>query len=288
MTIFPEYQDVTLDNKFVKGQIPFYILFHQLTQNCRLHHHNFAELSLVVEGDGVEIVNGRMHIVRPGTVTFLLPNHMHEIQSDPNSPIVLYCCMFDLNVLFTMVNDQTLGNTLLKTDKELPAHYDVDGKTLDRLKQLMFEIMEEYTASRLRRDTLIVCKLHEALILILRFHAENGWVSDIQPYKSQNPIWDIIQYVHVHYNEPLTLASVSKNINWNPTYLCRTFSQQTGQTFINYLHAFRIDRAASLLVTTEMTISDISLDVGFKHFRTFSRVFKELKGISPSEYRKSV
>ncbi|MCQ6557154.1 AraC family ligand binding domain-containing protein [Paenibacillus mendelii] len=63
------------------------------------HRHDFLEFILVLEGHGVEIINGIKHQMKPGTLIFLLPYQFHEIQSDPGASLHLYICNFDLELL---------------------------------------------------------------------------------------------------------------------------------------------------------------------------------------------
>lgn len=56
-------------------------------------------------------------------------------------------------------------------------------------------------------------------------------------------------------------------------------------TFTEYLHTLRVGRAASLLAATSMSITDIAIDVGFDHTRTFTRAFKDVKGTTPKQFR---
>jgi transcriptional regulator GlxA family with amidase domain len=70
-------------------------------------------------------------------------------------------------------------------------------------------------------------------------------------------------------------------------YLSRIFKNHMGQSFQDYLNALRVNRACTLLVTSDITITDVAIESGFEHFRTFSRVFKEVKGLTPKEYRSS-
>ncbi|MDF2652112.1 MAG: DNA-binding response regulator, partial [Paenibacillus sp.] len=91
--------------------------------------------------------------------------------------------------------------------------------------------------------------------------------------------------LHTHYQEDISLVIVAKHFNWNASYISRVFKQHVGQTFTDYLHSLRIARATSLLASTTMRIMDISVEVGFDQVRTMSRVFKELMGVTPREFR---
>jgi YesN/AraC family two-component response regulator len=91
--------------------------------------------------------------------------------------------------------------------------------------------------------------------------------------------------LHVYYQEEITLSTLAARFNRNASYISRLFRQNVGQTFTEYLHSLRIGRATGLLATTSMSITDIAMEVGFDQSRTFTRVFKEIKGMTPKQYR---
>lgn len=68
-------------------------------------------------------------------------------------------------------------------------------------------------------------------------------------------------------------------------YVSRYFKQHVGMGFVEYVHRLRVERAAGMLLNTDMSVHDIAFDVGFDNSRTFSRVFRELKGKTATEYR---
>lgn len=286
MAHFPQYQDAVANIQ--KGQLPFYILINTLNCNSPLHHHDFAEFSFVFEGRGTEIINGKKHAMQPGTASFLLPHHIHEIYSDPGTPIRLYCCMFDINILFGSPVDAELCGMLLRTGNDLPSYVDFPPQQAERVRRILDEIRSEYLGDAFGKNSLIRGKLMEALLLYIRAHrgappaGRGGIYAD-----GKKDIWDIVQYVHLHYTDKLTLENVSRQFKVSVPYISRAFREHVGQSFLDYLHGLRIRSAASLLISTDMAISDIASEVGFESFRTFSRVFKELKRVTPSEYRQA-
>jgi len=143
---FLEFQDALTLKKFGKDDLPFYVIISRLTKNYRLHYHNFAELSLVIEGTGEERLNGKSHALQRGTVSFLLPNHMHEIVIPPGTALAKYCCMFDLNIVLSDGCDPIVRNQILKIGSELPSHYDLSGEQLNYFSKLMEDTFKEYNS----------------------------------------------------------------------------------------------------------------------------------------------
>lgn len=288
MISFPVYQDA-LSN--VQGaDFPLYINKNTIHGTYPLHHHDFMELSLVYEGYGYEIVNGQKHTLRPGTVTILLPHHIHELHSYIDTPIKLFCCMFDMHVLFESSFDTVLSHYLLKTGTLIPSHYDLDASTLLRAQQIMNELYDECYSSSFIKNPYIRAKLIEMLVLVIRTDSTHAQLSigrsHVSDRYSVDKIARIIQHLHLNYRDPISLTALSETFDMSVPYISRLFKEQTGQNFTDYIHALRIKRALSLLVTTNMTVHEIALDVGFEHPRTFSRVFKQATGVTAREYRR--
>lgn len=65
------------------------------------------------------------------------------------------------------------------------------------------------------------------------------------------------------------------------------FKKETGQTFINYLNNYKIERSKDLLKNTNMTLLDISLEVGFNNQSYYSTIFKKYTNMTPQEYRET-
>ncbi|WP_176706539.1 AraC family transcriptional regulator [Paenibacillus hemerocallicola] len=285
MAVYPVYQDSLTHEQFGKSRLPMFVVKSSLSCSYPLHHHNFAELSLVVEGNGTEIVNGKPHLFRKGTVSFLLPHHIHEIRLNSAS-VVKYNCMFDLNLLFLSPSDRDLANALLKTGMEYPSHYDLDEEQTTHMAKLLESMKREYEDDGFAKESALRSKLMEALLFLLRTPRTTPFASSATVLiETRNHIEEILHFLHVHYQEEITLSLLAERFNRNASYISRAFKQLVGQTLTEYLHTLRVTRAASLLATTSMSITDIAMDVGFDHTRSFTRAFKDVKGTTPKQFR---
>ncbi|WP_202077917.1 response regulator transcription factor [Caldalkalibacillus salinus] len=92
-------------------------------------------------------------------------------------------------------------------------------------------------------------------------------------------------YIEEHYNEEMTLDSVSKYINLSPYYFSKIFKEAFQMNFIDYLTHIRIEKAKSLMASSSYSLKEICYEVGYRDPNYFSRVFKKSEGITPSEYR---
>ena len=106
--------------------------------------------------------------------------------------------------------------------------------------------------------------------------------------KQRAKIDRILNYIHSHYFEPLSLPEIAERFNMTETYLSRYFKEKVGQNYVNYLNDVRLKNAVTDLSQTDQSITEIALDHGFSTPSVFNRYFKSKYGKTPSEYRKEV
>ncbi len=94
-------------------------------------------------------------------------------------------------------------------------------------------------------------------------------------------------YINANYSYNITPQSIADKFFVNHSYASRCFSQKHGITLTEYIHKIRIDRAKTLLRSTNTPISNIALNVGYIEANYFSRIFKKQVGLSPQAYRKT-
>ena len=106
---------------------------------------------------------------------------------------------------------------------------------------------------------------------------ENPTIAFIKDYISRN-----------YSNEELSVREIGEHAFLSASYVCTYFKNETGQTLNQYLTAYRIEKAKQLLQDPRYQISDISARVGYSNGNYFSKSFKKLVGLSPSEYREKM
>lgn len=100
------------------------------------------------------------------------------------------------------------------------------------------------------------------------------------------PITEAKRYIQQHYQEALRLEEVSRLVGFNTTYFSVLFKNETGQNFMDYLTELRINKSKELLCSNAGSIQDVAEQVGYRDLKYFSRLFKKITGVSPSDYRK--
>ncbi|MBD2870603.1 response regulator [Paenibacillus arenilitoris] len=94
-----------------------------------------------------------------------------------------------------------------------------------------------------------------------------------------------VKYIEENYFKPLNMAVVSNYVGLNYSYFSEAFKAHTGESFVPYLKKVRIGKGKELLRGDDRKLHEIGSAVGFENSKQFSRVFKELEGVSPQEYR---
>lgn len=94
-----------------------------------------------------------------------------------------------------------------------------------------------------------------------------------------------INYIREHYTESIGLEEIATSLDITPEYLSTLFNKEMDINFSVFLKEFRISHAKRLLKGTDMKIYEIAEAVGYHDSKYFMRVFKEVQGISPGEYR---
>ena len=106
------------------------------------------------------------------------------------------------------------------------------------------------------------------------------------PSKKDNPhIRRALQYMATNYAQALTLASVADVLGLSPNYFSSLFRETTGVSFREQLTRIRVEESKTLLLSTDIPLTDIALAVGFPDQSYFCKVFKRITGITPGKFR---
>jgi len=108
---------------------------------------------------------------------------------------------------------------------------------------------------------------------------------DGEEENSESVVYRIVNYINEHMCEPISLQQIADAFDMNPAYLSRLFKQKTGMNYHAYLNQKRICKAKSLLLSSDMSIMQISMAVGFSDYRSFTKAFKQLENTLPSHFR---
>jgi AraC-like DNA-binding protein len=271
----------------LNSPLPFIMAVNRIERHFPAHRHDFLEVSLVIEGSGEESVNGTVHKMEPGTLTMVLPFHIHELRAAPGTPLRLFNCMFSPEMLSGGMELERLKNRLLGDDGGRSSFVQLAGDSREQLTGLFRELMEEYEGGHELRHAMLRVKLAELMIRVERLRGGPPQQQETLQEQRDTPerIWRVLRHMHTHYREQLTLGGLADTFHFNRTYLSEQLAKHTGKSFLRLLHEIRLRHACSLLASSDMTVSAIAYEVGYGSSKTFFKAFLKYKGITPGAYR---
>ncbi len=248
------------------------------------HFHQFYELCIFLDEQAGHLINGAWHDLRCCDIVAIRPSLLHKTtypEGAPNKRLIinfaippqpngLESCMKSIYSIF---------------DGEVPI-YRFEG----RYKKAVFEKLNDIYYLSQSPNELSNLAIHQKFIeflsLIYQYRDKNVYTDQVDFDNITNKIYGITACIHNRYTEDLSLASLSKEFYVSSYYLSHQFKRVTGFTLTDYISMTRVRNAQTLLLSTDIPITEIALQSGFKSFSQFNRAFNKFLQMSPSKFRR--
>lgn len=257
------------------------------------HLHHNIEILICLEGDFQVTCNYRTETLHRGDMMIAFSNDVHSYSRGNGSGrgIMIITNPQVLPLIAVKLQNRRYDNFLLNSAASQKSH-DVSGGSSSRTVSdtawehaqdspvlLAEAALAEYSGD-CSREILTGCLyvLLGTALKKLPFTAE-------KPQLHTDTFSRVMEYLSAHYTEPVSLKKLARRFGVDPSYLSRMFSERLSYGFLKYLHMLRIEHAKNLLRSTDLKIYDILERSGFADQKTFNRVFLELEGMTPSEFR---
>lgn len=232
------------------------------------------ELVYFPEGsDTVYELEGKSYYLRTACLVFTRPGEIHKYAFDLHKEVRHLFIHFDyepLRLLDSRFAALSCGSGILPADNPL-------------LAGLMMRILRSANrqAEHWKRH---ISVLLAALLEETAEAAEHN--SEPERVTPPVPIVRAVAYMDEHLSEPITVEKIAKQSGWTHEHFTRVFSSMYGMTPKKAILDRRLRRAEQLMIGNSATIKQIAYEVGFRDEHHFSRMFKRIRGITPSEYIK--
>ena len=227
---------------------------------------------MVLDGAGKLEYSGREYKLEEGSMVFINCHHPYSHTTDPDNLWTLRWCHFygpGLSSIYDKYCERG-GRPVFVPDDTAPF-----TSTLDSLYALA-------SSSDYIRDMRINEELNRLCTLLM----EESWhPEDKKAAPKRASVVDVKEYLDTHYAEKVVLDELSANFFIDKYYLAKTFKSQFGQPISTYLQNIRITKAKQLLRFSSKSVEEIGYEVGLGAPAYFSRVFKNVEGVSPKTYR---
>ena len=245
------------------------------------HWHANLELVRVLKGKLTLFLDNRVHELYENEVAVINSETVHGATP---SNCVYECIVFNLAFLKT-------GNQMC------------DGFIEGLLSHSIFlhERQREESVCALIHDIFREIAKKEdfsAFKVIAKYHALLGELQQKKQYASHLPpafeayerksvkLKIVLKFIREHFASDITLDDMAAVAGFSRQYFCKFFKAMTSTTPIEYLTSYRVERAARMLLSTDLSVTQIAYDCGFNDLSYFIKTFKAFNRLSPKEYRR--
>lgn len=256
----------------------FHVEKHTLKKpQANMHYHHAYEVYYILEGEREYFIDDTFFKVSKGDLVWVPANMLHRTDGKGATRFLLY---FKPDYISKFIQQPMLERLLPK--EALVFHFDTanDKQVNTILNRLLTESTQQKKNAQEADDMLLIGYLLQ--LLFVMYTAENNYVSEML---EDNHASNIIKYVNENYAHITDMEEVANKFFISKYYLCRIFKKSIGVSFISYLNTIRIKAACELLKTENLYLSEIAIRCGYNSTPYFCKVFKDEKGVSPSEYR---
>jgi len=250
----------------------------------QLHQHQEIQISLVVKGSGSFVVADTINEYQEGDILVIGEYVPHVFKSDSDkSDESIMCSLFfkkdSFGKHFFELTDMTETKEFFKGSEYGLKVLSKKQKITKQFNKLSHQNKIERVATLLKILNLISTAESTPLSSFVykkRYTDDEG--------KRMN---DVFEYAMEKFYEPITLEEIADKAHMNKNSFCRYFKKRTNKTFFQFLIEIRIENACKLITSSpDLSIAMISEQCGFGTIANFNRKFKEIKGLTPTDYRR--
>lgn len=247
-----------------------------------IHWHNSIEILYVLRGsinvtidtDSFEVLEKELEIINV--------DESHRIYSDEDNKVLI----FHIDPYFFEKYYKDINNIFFYTNSTDDGAQ--EGEEYDLLRNFLAKLLCEAVQKIDDYDKEIESILIDLLYhLINNFHYLTYEKEELKEKTEQLARYHrISKYIFNNYDSNITLQEIAKKEFLSPHYLSHEIKYATGYSFTDLVNQTRVEESVKLLLDSDLSISDISDEVGFSHVRYLNKNFKNYYGCTPLQYRK--
>ena len=228
----------------------------------------------ILSGKGVFRTGGREYPLEAGSGFLIVPGHLAFYQADEKEPWTYVWVGFSGSGVesFVAYTGLSARQPIFQSDRSDELY----GSVRDMMEHNTYGLTNE-----LRRNG--------QLQIFLSLIAESaGTQARPEEDKANQYVKRAVEFIQRNYCNPVKVTDLADYVCINRSYLYTLFEHSMGMSPQQFLTAFRLTRAAELLAVTQLPVESIALSCGYNDPLVFTKAFKQMKGMSPSAYRKEL
>ncbi|WP_077370986.1 AraC family transcriptional regulator, partial [Flavobacterium sp. A45] len=255
------------------------------------HSHPELELVYIKESYGKRIVGNSVEQFVSGDMVFLGSDIPHVWLNDEiyykgintlkAEAIVVYFNKDIFGPIFYELKEtQKINNLFNRAGRGLS----ITGKTNELIAKKLEKLVH-------KKNFEIIIGLFEILSMLSESSdisfVNNEAYTPVNDSAKNDRLSDVFEYVKNNFKQDISLDEIAKIANLTPTSFCRMFKSKTQKHFVEYLNEIRVSNACKFLIESDMGMSEIAYECGYKTVSNFNKLFKKLTETTPKEYRKN-
>jgi len=242
------------------------------------HWHNAIEIIMPLINTYSVICSGKSYELEERDIILIPAGKIHNLKANEGRRLILLCD----NRLIDGVPALPDLRSVIAEPLTITEENGVDIRR--SLGHIMEEIYTLYFEDNALSDIYVYMKILSFLTRIKEYQLSKFRSDDSEKYS--DTIHRIFSYIEQNYMYDISLEDLARIAGYSACHFSRIFKKYSGTTFINFLNNRRVSAAELLLLEENASVTDASARVGFSSLTTFNRVFKEINGCTPSEFKK--
>jgi len=252
-----------------------------------LHWHDHIEWIYVRRGAVRIQVDASFEVLSEGELVFVNSGQLHgAVRLSDDAELV--CLVFNEALVRGNGLDATEQHYFLpylRGRSEWPTALRRDHPLTGEIGESFARLVGEFGRKAPGFELLVKAELLRIFGLYFRY-AEMSPKQPASLIRQSNRFAELLARLRENYAAPITVAEAAMIVRLSPNHFCRIFKQLTGKTLIEYVQLLRVNEAERLLAETDWQVAEIAERVGLPNLTYFGRVFRKVKGLSPSEARR--
>ncbi|MDE5881471.1 MAG: AraC family transcriptional regulator [Muribaculaceae bacterium] len=248
-----------------------------------VHYHSDYEINLVLNDEGRRIIGDSDETFTSPDLVMIGPNIPHAWRGTRPEGNHVITIQFSENLLNFPILDKRLFASIkqLLIESRRGLTFSEDTKKLMTDKILRLTRLQGFHTVLDFLSILYDLSIANKQILMSGVYDSSEMIATSKSRR----IAKVCNYIETNYQEPIKLLDVANLVNMSESAFSHFFKKKTGCSFIDYLNSVRIGKASQMLIDTSHSINEICYSCGFNNLSNFIRIFKKIKGPTPSEYR---